>query len=97
MTQYFERDGTTILTAASDPDGDPLTVTQVNGNPALVGTAMPLSIGGTVLVSSDGTVVFDDTSFEAPPPGEHYADSFIATISDGVADVDVAVDIQVHN
>lgn len=97
MTTYSERNGTTILSAAVDPDGDPLSVVKINGDAALVGTSMALSIGGSVTVAADGTVLFDDTGFEAPAPGESYADSLIATVSDGVADVDVAVDIQVHN
>jgi len=97
MAQFNERNGTTILTAANDPDGDPMSVVKVNGSTALVGAAMPLSIGGFVTVSSDGTVVFDDTGFEPPLPEESFADSFIATVSDGIAEVDVAVDVQVHN
>lgn len=97
MTIYSERNGTTILTAAVDPDGDPMTVVKVNGDPALVGVAMPLSIGGSVTVGTDGTVTFDDTGFEVPPVGESFADSFIATVSDTIAEVDVAVDVQVHN
>lgn len=97
MTIFNERNGTTILTAAVDPDGDPMSVVKINGNAALVGVAMPLSIGGSVTVASDGSVTFDDTGFETPPPGESFADSFIATVSDTIAEVDVAVDVQVHN
>jgi len=96
MTLYYERDDLTVLSGAVDPEGDPLTVTEVNGDPTLVGVAFGLSIGGLVTVSSDGTVVFDDTGFTPPGAGESLADSVIATVSDGSSAVPVAVDIQIH-
>ena len=97
MAVFNERDGLTVLSAASDPDGDPLSVTEINGDPGLVGASVGLSIGGAVTVSSDGSVVFDDTGFTYPPAGDFLADSVIATVSDGANAVAVAVDIRVHN
>ena len=96
MTLHYERDDLTVLSGATDPEGDPLTVTEVNGDPSLVGVAITLSIGGRLTVSSDGTVVFDDIGFTLPEPGESRADSVIATVSDGLNPVPVAVDIQIH-
>ena len=97
MATFNERDGLTVLSAASDPDGDPLSVTEVNGDPGLVGASVGLSVGGSVTVAADGTVVFDDTGFTYPPSGDFVADSVIATVSDGANAVAVAVDIRVHN
>jgi len=96
MTLFHERDNVTVLSNTYDPEGDPLTVTEINGDPALVGAAFGLSIGGLVTVSADGTVVFDDSGFTHPDPGESLADSVIATVSDGTNTVPVAVDIQIH-
>ena len=96
MTLFNERDNLTVLSGATDPEGDPLTVTEVNGDPTLVGVAFGLSIGGRLTISADGTVVFDDIGFTAPDPGESLSDSVIATVSDSFNSVPVAVDIQVR-
>ena len=97
MTLHHERDGQTVLSGAVDPEGDPLSITAINGDPALVGVALGLSIGGLVTISGDGTVVFDDTGFTPPSLGESIADSLIATVWDGTNTVPVTVDIQIHN
>lgn len=97
MSIFNERDSLTILDYALDPENDPLTVTQVNGNPALIGAAIPLSIGGTVTVSGNGTVIFDDAGFTWPTQGNSIFDSIIATVSDGTNDVSVAVNLQLNH
>jgi VCBS repeat-containing protein len=43
----------------TDPDGDNLSVSQVNGNPAGVGTVVAGSAGGQFIVNADGTYTFD--------------------------------------
>ena len=96
MTLHYERDDITVLAGTVDPEGDPLTVTAINGDPALVGVALGLSIGGLIKVSADGVAVFDDTGFTPPGPGESLADSLIATVSDGQNAVSIAVDIRIH-
>ncbi len=96
MATYLERDGKTILLGATDPEGDPLTVVAVNGSAALMNTNIPLSIGGSVYVTADGTVIFDDSGLTAPAPGSGVADSIIATVSDGTNSVSVAVNLQIH-
>lgn len=97
MTSYAERDGITILTNATDPEGDPLTVTEVNGDSALMNTPVPLSVGGTITVASDGTVTFDDTGFSWPAQGASKFDGVIATVFDGTNAVSVAVNLQLNH
>lgn len=96
MTVYTERNNTTLLSSAADADGDPLSVTKINGQAALVGVAVPLSVGGSVTVSPDGVVLFDDTGFTIPEIGDYVADSLIATISDGVTEVDTSVNLELY-
>lgn len=96
MTTFNERDALTILDSAIDPEGDALSVTAVNGNAALIGAPVALSVGGSVIVASDGSVVFDDTGFTWPGSGSGVFDSIIATVSDGTNDVPVSVNIQIN-
>ncbi len=97
MTIFTERDGVGVLDGAVDPEGDPLSVTEINGDPALVGTPVTLSVGGAVTVASDGNVSFDDTGFIWPGEGISRFDSLIATVSDGINTVPVSVNIQLNH
>jgi len=97
MATFIERDNLTILDSASDPEGDPLSVTAVNGSAALIGAPIALSVGGAVIVASDGSVVFDDAGFTWPGAGSGLFDSIITTVSDGVNDVSVTVNIQLNH
>lgn len=97
MATFTERDNLTILHSATDPEGDPLSITAVNGSAALVGAQIALSVGGAVTVASDGSVVFDDTGFTWPGSGASLFDSIIATVSDGFNTVPVTVNIQINN
>ena len=96
MTIFTERDGIGVLDGAVDPEGDPLSVTEINGDPALVGTALPLSVGGSITITSDGTASFDDTGFIWPGEGISRFDSLIATVSDGINPVPVSVNIRLN-
>jgi len=96
MTIFNERDSLSILDGAVDPENDSLSVTAVNGNPALIGAPIMLSVGGSVIVASDGNVVFDDAGFTWPGVGSGVADSIIATVSDGTNNVPVSVNIQIN-
>lgn len=97
MASFTERDGITILSGAIDPENDPLSVTRINGDASLIDVPVPLSIGGSVTVSANGTVVFDDTGFQWPFTGQNKADGVIAEISDGHNTVSVAVALQMNN
>jgi len=96
MTVYSERTNTTILSGSADADGDLLTVVRINGQAALIGVPIPLSVGGAVTVTSDGIVTFDDTGFTVPEIGEYVADGIIATISDGTQEVDTTVNLELY-
>jgi len=97
MPLFTERDGLSILDSATDPEGDSLSVTEVNGSSALIGAAIPLSVGGSITVAGNGSVVFNDTGFTWPALGNSLFDSVIATVSDGVNNVSVTVDIRLNN
>lgn len=97
MSLYSERDAVSILDAATDPEGDPLTVSRINGSPAFVGAPVPLSVGGSITVTAQGNVTFNDTGFVWPAQGGALFDSVIATIWDGTNAVDVAVNIQLNH
>jgi hypothetical protein len=68
----------------TDPNGDPLTITEINGTPVVVGTPIPVT-GGTVTVNPDGTITF------TPNPGFSGNVSFPYTVSDGNGGTDTAV------
>ena len=77
----------------SDPDGDSLTVSAVNGQPSAVGTAIVLSSGATLTVQTDGSFVYDPTTssgFNALAAGEVGVESFTYTIDDGHGASDTA-------
>lgn len=46
-----------VLADDSDPDGDALSITQINGQPISVGGSVTLA-SGTVTLNSDGTLTF---------------------------------------
>lgn len=96
MPTFTERDALKVIDATVDPEGDPLSVIEINGSAGLVGVPVALSIGGTITVAADGTAIFDDTGFTWPAPGNAVADSLIATVSDGINPLAVAVDLQIH-
>jgi len=68
----------------SDPDGDPLVVTSVNGAAVSVGSQITLASGALLTVNADGTFAYDQNGvFEALNAGETGVDGFEYTVSDG--------------
>ncbi|SFU17467.1 Ig-like domain-containing protein [Mesorhizobium sp. YR577] len=68
----------------SDPDGDTIVVSAVNGVPAGVGTGIAGSAGGTFTINADGSYDFDPgTDFDTLQVGESRTTSILYTISDG--------------
>ena len=68
----------------TDPNGDTLTITQVNGSAASVGTQITLSSGALVTLNADGSFDYDPNGqFEALTAGDTATDSFDYTLSDG--------------
>ena len=75
----------------SDPDGDSLTVTAVNGVAADVGTEITLASGATLLINADGSYAYNPNGqFEGLALGESASDSFTYTIDDGNGGEDTA-------
>ncbi|MBD2561393.1 MULTISPECIES: beta strand repeat-containing protein [Nostoc] len=70
--------------ADSDPDGDVLTVTQVNGNAAGVGNPITLASGAILTLNSNGEFLYNPNGqFETLAVGATASDSFTYTITDG--------------
>ncbi|WP_312438819.1 retention module-containing protein, partial [Achromobacter sp.] len=73
-----------VLSNDTDPDGDTLTVSQVNGNAANVGTAVTGSNGGSFTLNADGSYSFNPGSaFQNLAAGETTSSSITYTVSDG--------------
>nr|MDZ8063512.1 VCBS domain-containing protein [Nostoc sp. EkiNYC01] len=79
-----------VLSNDSDPDGNALTVTAVNGSATNVGTQINLG-NGKLTVNANGTFTFDPTNgtaaltdgYDYLPQGTNATTSFNYTISDG--------------
>ncbi len=81
-----------VLANDSDPDGDALTVSHVNGNAANVGTAVAGSHGGTFTLNANGSYSFDPGSaFQHLGAGEKIYSSITYTVSDGEGGTSTAV------
>ena len=77
--------------ADSDPNGDGLTITEVNGQPGDVGSQIMLPSGALLTVGANGAVSYDPNGqFEGLAAGETDTDSFTYTVSDGNGGVDTA-------
>lgn len=94
MTTYSERLGRSLLTGASDPDGDPITVRRINGlviDWGANGGVLILSLpNGAVRITEAGAVTLDDataTTGSFPADGETSSNgSFTYTLTDGSLD-----------
>lgn len=76
--------GGNVLANDRDPDGDPLTVVQVNGSGGAVGQAIVLPSGARLTLSADGSYSYDPNgAFDALLAGQTAHDSFIYQVSDG--------------
>ena len=86
VSEVIEDTPTTLdlLGNDTDPDGDDLVITEINGVPVTVGVPTTLPSGGVVTLNADGTVSYEPTSDYNGP------DSFTYTISDGEGGTDVA-------
>ena len=73
-----------VLANDSDPDGDILTVSQVNGSAANVGVAIAGTNGGTFTLNADGSYTFTPGSaFQHLGIGEKAYSSITYSVSDG--------------
>ncbi|MDF1752926.1 MAG: Ig-like domain-containing protein [Verrucomicrobiales bacterium] len=75
-----------VLSNDSDPDGDSLTVTAVDGTPGNVGTTLAGTYG-EITINADGTYSYElnnsDSAVQALEPGETATDTFIYLADDG--------------
>jgi VCBS repeat-containing protein len=68
----------------SDPDGDPLSVTQVNGSSGDVGNPITLLSGALLVQNANGIFIYDPNGqFESLGTGDSATDSYTYTVSDG--------------
>lgn len=73
-----------LLGNDSDPNGDPLSVSEVNGNTSDVGQQVTLASGALLTVEGDGAYSYaPNGAFEDLDGGETGSDSFTYTASDG--------------
>ena len=73
-----------VLSNDTDPDGDALTVSQVNGQAGNVGAAITGSNGGTFTLNADGSYSFNPGStFNNLGAGQTASSSITYTVSDG--------------
>ncbi|MGS1006143.1 retention module-containing protein [Achromobacter anxifer] len=73
-----------VLANDNDPDGDILTVSQINGSAANVGAAIAGTNGGTFTLNADGSYTFNPgTAFQHLGIGEKAYSSITYSVSDG--------------
>ncbi|MFP4533341.1 MAG: Ig-like domain-containing protein [Desulfobacterales bacterium] len=76
-----------LLANDTDKDGDRLTIVDVNGDEALVGSHFTLTTGGILKVNGDGMFDFDpDGQYEDLAVGETRSDTFTYRITDELSD-----------
>jgi VCBS repeat-containing protein len=70
--------------ADSDPDGDPLTISSVNGAAVGDGQVVVLPSGAALTINSDGTFAYDQNgAFASLGHGASATDTFTYTVTDG--------------
>jgi VCBS repeat-containing protein len=81
----------------SDIEGDPLTITAVNGNAINPGDPITLGSEASLTLNQDNTFSYDPIgAFDNIPAGGEGTDSFTYTISDGNEDATATVEITVQ-
>jgi VCBS repeat-containing protein len=80
-----------LLQNDSDADGDSLTITEINGVGANVGSQIAIGQGGLLTVNADGSFDFDTNGqYEDVAVGATYIETFTYTVSDGNGGTDTA-------
>ncbi len=80
-----------VLGNDTDVEDDPLTVSEVNGETADVGTGITLTSGALLTLNADGSYTYDPNGqFESLDDGESDTDSFTYKANDGDLDSNVA-------
>ncbi|HET6999096.1 MAG TPA: tandem-95 repeat protein [Solirubrobacterales bacterium] len=87
-----------VLGNDTDPDGDPLVVAAVDGQPAKVGTAVTTAKGASVTVNADGSLSYDPSgsaTLRALGEGDTDTDTFTYAAGDGSASATATVTVTV--
>ena len=80
-----------VLTNDTHPQNDSLTVIEVNGDTANVGSQITLTSGARLTLNSDGTFSYNPNGkFESLAAGATATDSFTYKVRDGNGDTDIA-------
>ncbi|MDJ0803562.1 MAG: DUF2341 domain-containing protein, partial [Desulfobacterales bacterium] len=76
-----------VLINDFDVEGDPLTVTAINGSAANIGTPVTLASGARVTLNADGSFLYDPNGqFDDLSQGQTATDSFSYVANDGSTD-----------
>jgi hypothetical protein len=80
-----------FLSNDSDPDGDPLSITRINGLPFSYGTPIALASGALLTINADGSFQYDQNGrFTQLAAGQIFNEIFTYSISDGRFGTDTA-------
>ena len=80
-----------LLNNDHDPDGDPLTISQIEGVPISVGQTVELPSGALVTLNADQTISFDPNgAFDDLPAGQNAVDVFEYVIVDSSGETAVS-------
>ncbi|MBK0398732.1 cadherin-like domain-containing protein [Limibaculum sp. M0105] len=80
-----------VLSNDSDPDGDGLTVSKVNGAASSVGQTVTLPSGALLTLNANGSYSYNTNGqFSGLAPGEQTIDTFTYEVSDGNGGFDTA-------
>jgi PGF-CTERM protein/surface glycoprotein (TIGR04207 family)/PGF-pre-PGF domain-containing protein len=77
-------DSADLLELSTDVEGDPLSLSAVDGESFSSGSTVTLDSGATVTVDDDGSWIYDpNNQFESLSAGQTATDSFTYTVADG--------------
>ena len=86
-----------VLSNDTDPDSDPLSVTEVNGVATNVGTQITLASGALLNSNANGSYKYNpNAQFEALNNGDTATDSFTYTVSDGASTDTATVTVTIN-
>ncbi|MEQ9407983.1 MAG: DUF4347 domain-containing protein, partial [Fuerstiella sp.] len=80
-----------VLSNDIDPEGDTLTVTQLNGSGVAIGNPTAIGSGALVTLNADGSFSYNPSgAFDYLTPGQTAVDTFTYTVDDGNSGTDTA-------
>ncbi|MGB0903265.1 MAG: Ig-like domain-containing protein, partial [Mangrovicoccus sp.] len=89
--------GGNALSAASDPDGDAVVITEVAGEVANLGQQITTAKGGLLTLNADGSYLYDPNgAFESLGTGQTSTDIITFTAWDGSSDAPVFSELRIN-